>query len=221
MKECIAIYLRSEYRDFCVLRTSPSRHGQPPLLPIDAGPCDQVEDQYDPLVIEDPEIWDGASIEDIRAHFRDSIVRKCMDLGNLHYGPVQDRTIPITPFGADPQSSVCLLIDAEVLEWMANTEMPDRAFYCVSEEELQTSLERRVPYLTLSQHALVKGIDADWPRHDHIWDPERNESSLLGRRNGIPDPPRPVSQYRGWRPIRCESLWDLYYGLEYGGRLGS
>lgn len=40
-------------------------NGETPRPIMDPGPCDQVEAQYEPLVIEGPEVWDGASIEDI------------------------------------------------------------------------------------------------------------------------------------------------------------
>jgi hypothetical protein len=64
------------------------------------------------------------------------------------------------------------------------------------------------------QHGRVKGVDADWPRHSDIWETDENEPSMLGARNGVPDPPRRVSQYHGWRPVECEELWcqggDIY-----------
>lgn len=44
---------------------------------------------------------------------------------------------------------------------------------------------------------------------------------MLGRRTGIPDPPRPVSQYQGWKPVGCDQLWDFYNDrFRDGGSLG-
>jgi hypothetical protein len=189
------------------------------------GPCEQAEDQYQPLVIEDREMWDGASIEDVRAHFRDAIFLKALRLGHLSYGPEKEHTTPSTPLASDPQSSICLVLDAEALGWMANGRLPDIEIYGLSEEELRALPTKPFPYLNTwplrnGEHGRVKGVDADWPRHVDIWSQDRNESSMLGARNRIPDPPRAVSQYQGWRPVRCEELWDLYDDLSDGGRLG-
>lgn len=191
---------------------------------MDPGPCDQVEAQYEPLVIEDSEVWDGASIEDIRAHFRDAIAQEYLETGNAIYGPEKANTLPWTYVAQDPKSSICLVIDAEALEWMEDTELLKKG-WCWNGEMKQLSVheELRVGLWPFAegQHGILKGVDADWPRHSDIWGDEGNEASMLGRRNGIPDPPRPVSQYQGCKPVRCDELWDFYNDrFRDGGSLG-
>jgi hypothetical protein len=156
-------------------------------------------------------MWDRASIEDVRAHFRDAIFLKSLRLGHLLYGPEEEHTIPWTPLARDPQSSICLVLDAEALGCMANGKLPEMEIYGLSEEKLRTLPRETSPYLNMwplkmGQHGRLKGVDADWPRHRDILDIDGNESSLLGARNRIPDPPRAVSQYQGWMPVRCEEL---------------
>lgn len=188
------------------------------------GPCDQVEDLYEPLVIEDREKWDGASIEDVRAHFRDAIFLKAYHSQGLSYDPHKEGTTPMTHYAQDPQSSICLVVDAEVLEWMADVEMLKRVIYGLSEEELRALPKDSRLYSSCTVPTMtgrIKGVDADWPRHKDIWSTGGNESSRLGAMEGIPDPPRPVSQYKGWKPVQFDSLWALYKDeLRDGGRLG-
>ncbi|KAL5346314.1 hypothetical protein ACLOAV_008583 [Pseudogymnoascus australis] len=216
IKTCFAISLRGELRDNRTLRASESRRGETPRPLINAGPCDQVEDQYDPLMIEDREVWDGASIEDVRAHFRDTIFYEAMESQCLDYDPPMEHAIPGTYLARDPKSSICLVIDAEALSWMTDSEPRERGMYCLREEELRAMPNDPImhldphPFKWGGQHGRVKGVDADWPRHNDIWGVEGNVPSLLGARKGIPDPPRPVSQYQGWRPVECEEVWDLY-----------
>jgi hypothetical protein len=95
-----------------------------------------VEDQYDPLVIEDGEVWDGASIEDVRVHFRDAIFYEALELQRISYDPQTEHTTPMTHLAQDPKSSICLVIDAEALSWMTNSEPRERGMYCLREEEL-------------------------------------------------------------------------------------
>lgn len=94
-----------------------------------------MEDQYDPLVIEDREVWDGASIEDVRAHFRDAIFHEALELQRISYDPETEHTTPMTHLAQDPKSSICLVIDAEALSWMTNSR--ERGMYCLREEELR------------------------------------------------------------------------------------
>lgn len=84
---------------------------------------------------------------------------------------------------------------------------------CLREEDLRASPVDPKVYmesypLTTGQHGFVKGVNADWPQH--IWEKDENEPSMLGARNGKPDPPRRASQYQGWGSVRCEELWGLY-----------
>lgn len=226
IKTCLAIALRDELRTNRVIRAYEVKHGQTPWPLINAGPCDQVEDQYDPLVVEDREVWDGASIEDVRAHFRDAIFYEALESQRISYDPEKEHTIPMTHLAQDPKSSICLVIDAEALSWMKNSEPRERGMYCLREEELRAMPNDPMMHLDSrpfkwGQHGRVKGVDADWPRHRDIWETDENEPSMLGARNGVPDPPRPVTQYQGWRPMECEELWDWYNDeLRNGGRLG-
>ncbi|OBT69202.1 hypothetical protein VE03_01881 [Pseudogymnoascus sp. 23342-1-I1] len=228
LKDCLAISLRSELQSIHWRRDHPRAFGTgetPPPL-VDAGPCDQVDDQYDPLVIEDREVWNGASIEDVRAHFREGIFLASLREADFPFGPEKENTIPHTPLAQDPKTSVCLVIDEEVLGWIANSKRVERGVYGLRDEDLRASPVDPREYmdsrpLRWGEHGFVKGVDADWPRHMDIWDNEDNEPSMLGARNGIPDPPRRVSQYQGWRPVRCEEVWDLYNDrTRDGGRLG-
>ncbi|OBT88058.1 hypothetical protein VE02_03677 [Pseudogymnoascus sp. 03VT05] len=226
IKTCFAIALRYELRTNHTIRAYDISLGENPRPLINAGPCDQVEDQYDPLVIEDREICDGASIEDVRAHFRDAIFYEAVESQCISYDPEKEHITPMTHLAQDPKSSICLVIDAEALSWMTNSKVPERGMYCLREEELRAMPNDPMMHLGSSpfksgQHGRVKGVDADWPRHTDIWETDDNEPSMLGARNGIPDPPRRVSQYQGWRPVECELLWYLYNDeLRNGGRLG-
>ncbi|KAL5348367.1 hypothetical protein ACLOAV_006849 [Pseudogymnoascus australis] len=226
IKTCLAIALRRELRTNRKLRAYEIRHGETPQPLINAGPCDQVEDQYDALVIEDCEVWDGAGIEDIRAHFRDAIFYEAVESQRISYDPEKEHTIPWTYLAQDPKSSICLVIDAEALSWMTNSKPLERGMYCLREEELRAMPNDPIVYLDRrpfkwGQHGRVKGVDADWPRHSDIWETDENEPSMLSARKGIPDPPQQVSQYQGWRPVECEQLWDLYNDeVRNGGRLG-
>ncbi|KFY82654.1 hypothetical protein V498_08515 [Pseudogymnoascus sp. VKM F-4517 (FW-2822)] len=228
IKDCLAISLRSELQSIHWRRDHPRAFGTgetPPPL-ISAGPCDQVEDQYEPLVIEDREVWDGASIEDVRAHFRDTIFLEFLRSGDIAYGPAEKNTIPHTPLAQDPKTSICLVIDMEALISMVSTGVVERGVFGLREEDLLASPVDPKEYmesrpLRWGKHGFVKGVDADWPRHDDIWGNDDNEPSMLGRRNGIPDPPRRVSRYQGWKRVGCEALWGQYNDeLRDGGRLG-
>lgn len=175
-------------------------------------------------MIEDSEVWDGASIEDVRAHFRDTIFLEFLRSGDIPYGPAEENTIRHTPLAQDPKTSICLVIDEEALGWITNSKRVERGVYGLREEDLRASPVDPKGYieswpLREGQHGFVKGVEADWLRHMDI--SEENEPSMCGARNGIPDPPRRVSLYQGWRPVRCEELWYLYNDkLRDGGRLG-
>lgn len=200
-------------------------NGETPRPLMSVGPCDQIDDQYGPLVIEDPELWDGASIGDVRAHFRDAIFYEARESECINYDVSQEDTFPWSHIAQDPRSSVCLVIDAEALEWMGNSETPAREIHGMREEELRERPNDPMVQLDMRRSrrrncGRVKGVDADWPPHRDIWRHVGNEPSLLGGRNRIPDPPRPVSQYPGWKPVRCDMLWGLYKDeLRDGGRL--
>ncbi|KFZ16366.1 hypothetical protein V502_05135 [Pseudogymnoascus sp. VKM F-4520 (FW-2644)] len=226
IKACFATALRYELRSNYERRAYATATGDPPPLLISPGPCNQVEDQYNPLVIDDRKVWDGASIEDVRAHFRDAIFLESLRMGYIEFGPQKEHTMPYTPLAQDPKSSICLVIDAEALSLIANTELLDRGMYSLMKEEIGATLNDltvglKMRALKQGQHGFVKGVDADWPRHSDIWGSDENEPSMLGARNGIPDPPRRLSQYQGWRPVGCEKLWALYNDeCRDGGRLG-
>lgn len=166
IKTCFAIALRDELRTNRMIRAYEIKHGETPRPLINAGPCDQVEDQYDPLVVEDSEIWDGASIEDVRAHFRDAIFYEARESQCINYDPEKENVIPLTHLAQDPKSSICLVIDAEVLSWMANSEPRERGMYCLREEELRAMPNDpmmhfyRRPF-KWGKHGRVKGVDAD------------------------------------------------------------
>lgn len=180
IKTCLAIALRNELRTNRRIRAYEIRNGGNPRPLINAGPCDQVEDQYDPLVIEDREVWDGASIEDVRAHFRDAIFYEAVQSQRISYDPEKKHTIPGTHLAQDPKSSICLVIDASALSWMANSEPRERGMYCLREEELRAMPNDPMMHLdpcpfTWGQHGRVKGVDANWPRHSDIWETDENE----------------------------------------------
>ncbi|KFY44705.1 hypothetical protein V494_01361 [Pseudogymnoascus sp. VKM F-4513 (FW-928)] len=226
IKTCYEISLREELRSDISIRSYEMEHGGPARPLFDPAPCDQVESQYGPLVIEDKEVWDGASIEDVRSHFRDAIFHEARKVRRIYYDVQKANTIPATHLAQDPKSSVCLVIDEEVLGWMDRGEALDREEYRRTEEELRGSpgdagLRRGFYPFRMGRHGFVKGVDADWPPHNKIWEEEENEPSMLGARNGVPEPPRPVSRYKGWRPIGCEELWGWYDDeTRDGGRLG-